>query len=53
MKRSTLVALAILVLLIGIAYWLERDDGSRADVERVFDVAQDDIERVEIRRFGY
>ena len=52
MKRSTLVALAILVLLIGTVYWLERDEGAGADVERVFDVPEDDIERVEIRRFG-
>ena len=52
MKRSTLVALAILVLLIGIVYWLERDDGSVADVERVFDVAEDAIERVTILRLA-
>jgi len=50
MKRSTLTALAILVLLIGIVYWLERDDGSGADVERVFDVTEDAIDRVEILR---
>ena len=52
MKRSTLVAFAILVLLVGVTYWLERDDGSAADVERVFDVSEDEIERVEIRRSG-
>lgn len=40
----------VLAILVGIVYWLERDDGSGADVERVFDVAEDDIERVEIRR---
>ncbi len=42
----------VLAILVGIVYWLERDDGSGADVERVFDVPEDDIERVEIRRFG-
>ncbi len=52
MKRSTLVAAAVLAILVGIVYWLERDDGAGADVERVFDVPEDDIERVEIRRFG-
>ncbi|GMR23071.1 MAG: hypothetical protein BMS9Abin37_1467 [Acidobacteriota bacterium] len=52
MKRSTLVALAILVLLIGIVYWLERDDGPGANVERVFDVAENAIERVEILQFA-
>ena len=52
MKRSTLTALAILVLLIGIVYWLERDDGSGADVERVFDVAEDDIDRITILGLG-
>ncbi len=52
MKRSTLVAAAVLAILVGIVYWLERDEGAGADVERVFDVAEDDIERVEIRRFG-
>jgi hypothetical protein len=50
MKRSTATALAILILLIGIVYWLERDDGSGADVERVFDVTEDAIDRVEILR---
>ena len=52
MKRSTLTALAILVLLIGIVYWLERDDGSGADVERVFDVAEDAIDRITILGLG-
>jgi len=42
----------VLAILVGIVYWLERDDGSGEDVERVFDVAEDDIERVEIRRFA-
>ena len=51
MKRSTVVAAVVLAILVGIVYWLERDDGSGADVERVFDVTEDDIERVEIRRF--
>ena len=52
MKRSTLTALAILVLLIGIVYWLERDDDSGADVERVFDVAEDAIDRITILGLG-
>lgn len=50
MKRSTVVAFVVLVVLAGAVYWLERDDGAGGDVERVFDVEEDDIRRVEIRR---
>jgi len=42
----------VLAILVGIVYWLERDDGAGSDVERVFDVREDAIERVEIRRFA-
>jgi hypothetical protein len=48
MKRSTVVAFVVLVVLIGLVYWLERDDAPSADVDRVFDVSEDAIERVEI-----
>lgn len=47
MKRSTVVAFAVLVVLAGVVYWLERRDAE--DVERVFAVEEDDILRVEIR----
>ena len=49
MKKSTVVAFGVLVALVGVVYWLEQDDGSSTDVERIFDVAEDDIARVEIR----
>lgn len=52
MKKSTLVAFAVLVGLVGVVYWLDDDDGSSADVEHVFDVTEDAIHRVEIRRLG-
>lgn len=42
----------MLAILVGIVYWLERDEGAGADVDRVFDVSENDIERVEIRRFA-
>jgi hypothetical protein len=52
MQRSTLIALAVLVVLIGVVYWLERDPGSGGDVATVFDVEPEAIDRVEIRRAG-
>ncbi len=52
MKRSTLVAFGVLIVLIGVVYWLEQGDGAKSDVETVFDVEPDAIDRVEIRRFG-
>lgn len=50
MKRSTLVAFGVLVVLIGVVYWLEQDGSGGSDVEVVFDVTPEDIDRVEIRR---
>ena len=50
MRRSTLVAAAVLALLAGYIYWFEREPVEDAEGEEVFDVEKDSIDRVEIRR---
>jgi hypothetical protein len=50
LKRSTLVAAAVLALLGGYIYWFEREPVEDAEGEEVFDVAKDAIDRIEIRR---
>ncbi len=49
MKRSTLVAALVLVLLGGYVYWTERPSETPSDPDAVFDVTPDEIERIEIQ----
>jgi hypothetical protein len=50
MRRSTLVAAAVLALLGGYIYWFEREPVEDPEGEEVFDVEKDSIDRIEIRR---
>ncbi|HXV65141.1 MAG TPA: DUF4340 domain-containing protein [Vicinamibacteria bacterium] len=52
MKRSTVAALAVLLLLGGYIYFFEREPAPESDGEPVFDVEQDSIVRVDIRERG-
>jgi hypothetical protein len=49
LRRSTLVAAAVLALLAGYIYWFERAPVEDAEGEEVFDVEKDSIDRIEIR----
>ena len=48
MRRSTLVAAAVLALFAGYIYWFEREPVSDAEGEVVFRVKEDSIDRIEI-----
>jgi hypothetical protein len=50
LKRTTLAAAAVLALLAGYIYWFEREPVAEDEGEKVFDVEEDSIERVELRR---
>jgi hypothetical protein len=50
LRRSTLVAAAVLALLAGYIYWFEREPVSNAVGEEVFGVEGESIDRIEIRR---
>ena len=50
MRRSTLAAATVLALLAGYIYWFEREPVSDTEGEKVFDVEEDSIDRIEIRR---
>ncbi|HLE68709.1 MAG TPA: hypothetical protein VJH87_03425, partial [Vicinamibacteria bacterium] len=50
MRRSTLVAAAVLALFAGYIYWFEREPVSDAVGEEVFGVEGESIDRIEIRR---
>jgi len=50
LRRSTLVAAAVLSLLAGYIYWFEREPVSDTEGEEVFGVEEDSIDRIEIRR---
>jgi hypothetical protein len=50
LRRSTLLAAAVLALLAGYIYWFEREPVEDAKGEEVFGVEKDSIDRIEIRR---
>jgi hypothetical protein len=50
LRRSTLVAVAVLALLAVYIYRFEREPVEDAEGERIFDVEKDSIDRIEIRR---
>ena len=49
MKRSTLAALTVLAALGAYIYWFERGPQSETEGERVFDVEEDSIVRIELQ----
>jgi hypothetical protein len=50
LKRSTVVALAVLAAFAGYIYWYEREPVSDAEGEKIFEVEKESIERIELQR---